>query len=169
MAQFVPTNFDLRTTLIFCYHLKKLLQNRIACLSKLTVIKLLVSHSAMRVLKKIKVAILTWETKNVEDHRKSLQIARFVGWGWRSNATTRGSIKCDTRSSFHTFKSHGQDSEGGKMGSTCIDWTTAGKPKNHLRNSARQVQKEIISPSNCDWWRKVDLPISTILSVKDHG
>ena len=29
--------------------------------------------------------------------------------------------------------------------------TTAGKSKNRLRNSARQVQKEIISRSNCDW------------------
>lgn len=81
--------------------------------------------------------------RNEERERPPKKFASFVGWGWRSNATTtRGSIKCATRSSFHTLKSHGQNSEGGEMGSTCIDWTTAGKPKNHLRNSLARYKRK---------------------------
>ena len=115
---------------------------------------LLVNHSALSGLKNSEVTILTWGTKNVKTTEKvsRQRIASIVGWEWRSNATTtRWSIKRDTRSRLHTFESHGK---GGKMGSIWTEWKTAGKPKNHLRNAARQIQKKIISPPNCDLSRK---------------
>ena len=45
------------------------------CLSKLMMSMLLINYSALSGLKNFKVAILTWETKNVENHRKSLKTA----------------------------------------------------------------------------------------------
>ena len=97
----------------------------------------------------------TWKTTEKVSKQR---IASIVGWGWRSNATTtRWSIKRDTRSRLHTFESHGKDPEGGKTGSTWTEWKTAGKPKNHLRNAARQIRKKVISPPNCDWRWKVDI------------
>jgi len=54
----MPGNYDLRTALIFCYHLKKTAAESHQCLSKLTVSMLLVNHSALSDLKNSKVAIL---------------------------------------------------------------------------------------------------------------
>ena len=47
--------------------------------------------------------------------------------------------QCDTRSRLYTFEIHGKDPEDGKMDFTWTEWKTAGKPKNHLRNAARQA------------------------------
>ena len=158
MSNFVFGNYDLRTALIFCYIWRKLLQNHIEYLSKVTGI-LLVNHSALSGSKNSKVAILIWETKNVENHRKSLKTANCKHCWMRMTLklnNTRGSIECDTRSRLHTFEIYGKDPEDGKMGST-TEWKTVGKQKNYLRNAARQVQKKVISPSNCDWRWKVDI------------
>ena len=68
MWKFVPKNYDSRTALIFYYHLKN---TAAECLSKFT---LALGKSQYFIgLKNSKVAILTWEKKNVEDHRKSLE------------------------------------------------------------------------------------------------
>ena len=66
----------LRTTIcgqhwFFVVTWRKMLQNRIECLSKLTVNILLAKHSVSSGLKNSKVVILMWETKIVENHRKS--------------------------------------------------------------------------------------------------
>ena len=50
---------------------RKLLQNRIECLSKLTLNMLLAKHSVSSGSKNSKVVILMWETKILENHRKS--------------------------------------------------------------------------------------------------
>jgi len=55
---FVPGNYDLRTTLIFCYHLKKTAAESYRMLVEAYGM-LLVNHSALSGLKNSKVAILT--------------------------------------------------------------------------------------------------------------
>ena len=57
MSNFVPGNYNLRTALIFCYHLKKIAAE---CLSYG---ELLVNHSALSGLKNSKVAILRNEER----------------------------------------------------------------------------------------------------------
>ena len=155
MSNFMPGNYDLRIALIFCYW-RKLLQNRIECLSKFTVSMLLVNHSALSGLKNSKWRFWREKQRTWKTTEKIWRqwIASIVGWGWRSNSTTtRGSIECNTRSRLHTLKSMGKIQ---KENGFHMNWMTAGKSKNHLRNAARQVQKKIISPSNCDW-RKVNI------------
>jgi len=49
------------------------------------------------------------------------------------------------------LKSMGKIQKMGKWVPHELNERTAGKPKNHLRNAARQVQRKVISPSNCDW------------------
>ena len=58
MSNFVPGNYDLRTALIFCYHLKKTAAESHRMLVE-TVNMFLVNHSALNGLKNSKVAILT--------------------------------------------------------------------------------------------------------------
>jgi len=159
MSNFVPGNYDLRTALIFCYHLKKTAVESHRNLSKLTVSMLLVNHNALSGLKNSKVAILTWETKNVENHRKSLKTANCKHCWMRMTLKLNNNSRINWM--WHEKPSpsvwNGKDPEDGKMGPTWTEWKTAGKPKNHLRNAARQVQKKVISPSNCDWRWKVDI------------
>jgi len=69
----VPGNYNLRTALIFCYHLKKIAAESHRMLVE-TVSMFLVNHSTLNSLKNSKVAVLTWETKNVEN-QKSLKTA----------------------------------------------------------------------------------------------
>jgi len=42
-------------------------------------------------------------------------------------------------------------SMGKKMGKWVPHELNERQQENHLRNAARQVQKKVISPSNCDW------------------
>ena len=156
MSNFVPGNYDLRTAFIFCYHLKKnLLQNRIECLSKLTEHAL--GKSQCFDLKNSKVAILMWETKNVENHRKSLKTTNCKHCWMRMTLKLNNNSRINWMWHKKPFEIHGKDPEDRKIGSTRTEWKTAGKPKNHLRNAARQVQKKVISPSNCDCRWKVDI------------
>ena len=59
MSNFVPGNYNLRTALIFCYHLKKTAAESHRMLAKLTASMLLVNHSALSGLKNSEVAILS--------------------------------------------------------------------------------------------------------------
>jgi len=58
MSNFVPGNYDLRITLIFCYHLKKTAAESHRKLVE-AYGELLVNHSALSGLKNSKMAILT--------------------------------------------------------------------------------------------------------------
>ena len=166
MSNFVPRNYDLRGQHWFFVTIwRKLLQNRIECLSKLSVSMLLVNHSASSGLKKWRFwreKRRTWKTTEKVWRQR---IAIIVGWGWRSNlTTTRGSIECDTRSRFHTFEIHGKDPEDEKMDFTWTEWKT-GKP---LAKCCSPGTKE--SHFSIELWLAMKSGyILRILSVKDHG
>ena len=60
MSNFVPGNYDLRTALIFCYHLKKTAaESHRMLVEAYGEHALLVNHSALSGLKNSEVAILT--------------------------------------------------------------------------------------------------------------
>jgi len=64
MSNFVPENYDLRTALIFCYHLKKIAaESHRMLVEAYSVSMLLVNHSALSGLKNSKVTILRNEER----------------------------------------------------------------------------------------------------------
>jgi len=140
VAQLVPAKLWFADSIDFCYDLKKTAGESHRMLVEAYGDYVLGKSQCYEWFKKNKSSDFdVIDEKGGRPPKKDCRqrIANFVGWGWCSKATTtRRSIKCDTRSSLHTFKSHVQDSEGGKMGSKYIERTTARKRKNHLRNSA---------------------------------
>ena len=146
---------------------RKLLQNHIECLSKLMVSMLLVNHSALSDLKNSKVAILTWETKNVENHRKSLKTANCKHCWMRMTL---------------------------KLNNSRINWMWYEKPSSYVWNpwersrrwengfhklNERQQEKllaKCYSPGTKESYFSIELWLAMksgyilrILSVKDHG
>ena len=163
-------NYDLRTALIFCYHLKKTAAESHRILVE-AYGELLVNHSALSDLKNSKVAILTWETKNVENHRKSLRIANC------KHCWMKMTLKLNSNNSRINWMRHKKPSsyvwnlwESSRRWENGfhMNWMKDSRKteKSLAKITARQVQKKVISSSNCDW-RKVDIFLR-ILSVKDH-
>ena len=76
--KFVPKNYDLRTALIFYYHLKKTAAESHRMLVEACGGMPLVNHSALSGLKNSKVAILTWGKKNLQVPRKRPRIASML-------------------------------------------------------------------------------------------
>ena len=144
----MPGNYDLRTALIFCYHLKET-----AAESHRMFVEAYGEHALSKTqcfewFKKFKSGDFDVRNEERGNHRKRRQrIASIVGWRWRSTSTTtRGSIECDTRSRLHTFEIHrGKDPEDGKMGSW-IEWKTVGKSKKPLTKYllARYKRKSLL-------------------------
>ena len=163
MSNFVSGNYDLQTILIFCYHLKKTAAESHRILVETYLNMLLVNHSVLNGLKNSKVAILTWETKNVENHRKSLKIANCkhcwmrmtlklnnsrINWMWHEKPSPYVWNPWERsrrwENGFHNWM---KDSR---------------KTEKLLAKASCQVQKKVISSSNCDWkvdifWWKVDI------------
>ena len=131
---------------------RKLLQNRIEWLSKLTVSMLLVHHSALSGLKNSKVAILTWEMKNVEKFEDS-ELQALLDEDDAQTQQLADQLNMTRKAVSIRLKSMGKIQKMGKW----VPHKLNERPKNHLRNAARQIQKKVISPSNCDWRWKVDI------------
>ena len=103
---FVPSNYDLRTSLIFNYQLKK---------SALEAHRMLVEAYGQHALGK---------TQCNEWLNKFKSGDFDVMWWWSNATKTCTTTKCDPTMHFSTFKSHEIDFEGGKMGAAWIDWKT---------------------------------------------
>ena len=75
MSSFLPTNYDLRTALVFCYQLKKTAAESHRMLVEAYCEHALGKTQCFEWFKNSKVVILMWQTKIVENHRKTA----FIG------------------------------------------------------------------------------------------
>ena len=121
MLNFVPENYDLRTALIFYYHLKKTAAESHRMLVEAYDEHALDKSQCFEWFKKFKSG--DFDVRN-EERRKppkkfeDSELQALLDEDDGNLTTTHGSIKCDTRSHLHTFEIHRKDSEDGKMGST---------------------------------------------------
>ena len=131
---------------------RKLLQNHIECLSKLSEGEHALGKSqCFEWFKKFKSGDFDVRNEHGKPPKK-FEDSELQALLNEDDAQTQQQFadQLNVRGRLHTFEIHGKDPEDGKMGSTWTEWKTARKSKNHLRNAARQVQKKVSSPSNCD-------------------
>ena len=157
MSNFVPGNYDLWTALIFCYHLKK------TAAESRVLVEAYDEHAlgksqCFEWFKKFKSG--DFDVRN-EEHGKPLkkfEDSKLQALLNEDDAQTQqlvDQLNVIREAVSICLKSMEKIQKMGKW--VPYEWKTAGKPKNHLRNAVRQVQKKVISPSNCDWRWKVDI------------
>ena len=175
MSNFVPGNYDLRTALIFCCHLKKTAAESHRMLVEACGEHALGKSQCFEWFTKFRSG--NFDVRNEERGRppKKFQDSELQALLDEVDAQTQqlaDQLNVTREAVSIRLKAMGKIQKMGKLCSTWTEWKTAEKSKNHLRNAAHQIQKILYKNSGfiftCLVWRLMFCPISILMSCKNQ-